>query len=217
MPLFSSSPSTCPWQSNLLFYELIRRFWVNKALPQAPSMATCGWAFSTPNDQGTVPAESGRILRPLCPQRHHLDRHMWERYLHEGMEGRENQQVPGADPWWTPTLPREHWPPCHELNYFARGHLSLDFLFVLRESWEWAPEQRRVSAEHGWAGPPAVNLGLGPRVQRSRDTGAWGVRGRHKDAPHLSDLAALSLGSHCTRPVLSEAWSPEGKNAYINN
>ena len=39
-----------------------------------------------------------------------------------------NQQVPPGGPIMdsNPPLlasPEEHWPPCHELNYFARGRL----------------------------------------------------------------------------------------------
>ena len=64
---------------------------------------------------------------------------------------------------------------------------------------------------------PCCESGSGPTCAEVQGHGGLGGGGRHKDAPHLSGLAALSLGSHCTRPVLSEAWSPEGKNAYINN
>lgn len=58
---------------------------------------------------------------------------------------------------------------------------------------------------------PCCESGSWPTCAEVQEHGGLGGGG------DLSGLATLSLGSHCTHPVLSEVWSPEGKSTYINN
>lgn len=89
-----------------------------------------------------------------------------------GMEGREKQQVPpgrpivDSNPLWWPAL-RSAGPHAVSLITLQEDICHWTSFFVLRESWEWATEQRHVFAEH------AVNLGLVPWEERVEHTGAW--------------------------------------------